>query len=565
LAAGRGSRRFNAMVEARDGLRLATDIYHADGDIVGPVVVVRTPYNKNQPAIPRIAGAWNARGYTLVVQDCRGRGDSDGDFVPYLNDPADGHDTIEWAAAQAWCNGDVITVGGSYGGMIQWLTALTRPPHLKAMVAVVSPSDPFVEWPTSGESPMSISWHRLVNGRVMQLPTEVDWMKVYEHLPLVELGEVAGFDAPHWREALGHTSRDAFWSSRRYQDKFDQLDVPVLHVSGWYDDEQVGTPLNYAGMVAGAASPRTRAAQALLMGPWGHGVNTTQKLGEVDFGAASLIDLQGYEADWADWVLGRRPERPSAPVRIFVMALDAWRDEQEWPLARTAWTDYFLHSDGNANSRLGDGVLTTEAPTRSEPADVYTSDPRRPVPFITAPESAQIGGPDDYAAVEQRGDVLCYTTEALADDLEVTGPVRLRLFASSSAVDTDFAAKLVDVHPTGFCQRLCDSIIRARYRNGPETAELIEPGRVYEYEVDMWNTSQVFRAGHRIRLELAGSAFPKYDRNLHTGEDIGTGTRMESAKDTILHDADHPSRLVLPVIPGATTAAADEERPVRHP
>ncbi|MCA1830497.1 MAG: CocE/NonD family hydrolase, partial [Actinobacteria bacterium] len=201
-----------------------------------------------------------------------------------------------------------------------------------------------------------------------------------------------------------------------------------------------------------------------------------------------------------------------------------------------------------ANSRYGDGVLSTHAPASDEASDEYVYDPARPVPFITAPTSAQLGGPDDYSAVEQRGDVLCYTTAPLEDDLEVTGPVKLILFASSSAVDTDFAAKLVDVHPNGFCQRLCDSIVRARYRNGPDKPELIEAGSVYEFEIDLWNTSQVFRTGHRIRLEVTSSAFPKYDRNLNTGEDIGTGVRMEIATNRVWHDAEHPSRLVLPVI-----------------
>ena len=549
-----GRRRFNVMVPARDGVGLATDVYHAPGDDPTPTVLLRTPYNKNQPAVAKTVSGWNDRGYTVAVQDCRGRGDSDGVFAPYVHDARDGHDTIQWIAEQPWCTGDVVTAGGSYGGMIQWLTALTNPPNLRAMVALVSPSDPFVEWPTCGESPMTISWHRLVDGRLMQIPSEVDWMKVYEHLPLIELGDVAGFDAPHWKEALHHTSRDEYWEARRYQDRFDRIDVPVLSISGWYDDEQVGTPLNFAGMAAHGRSERTRDAQALLMGPWGHQVNTAQKIGELDFGADSLIDLTAYEADWVDWVLGRKPERTTPRVRIFVMGANTWRDEREWPLARTRWTDMFLRSAGNANSRFGDGRLDAEPPPDGEPADLYTYDPQRSVPFITAPLSAQIGGPDDYSAIEQRGDVLCYTTDELSEELEVTGPVRLHLFASSTAVDTDFAAKLVDVHPSGFCQRLCDSIVRARYRNGPDRAELIEPGRVYAYELDLWNTSQVFKPGHRIRLEVTSSAFPKYDRNLNTGEDIGRSARVVTAENRVWHDREHPSRLVLPVIP--TTAQA---------
>jgi putative CocE/NonD family hydrolase len=230
------------------------------------------------------------------------------------------------------------------------------------------------------------------------------------------------------------------------------------------------------------------------------------------------------------------------------MGENRWRDEQEWPLERTQWTRFYLHSRGNANSRFGDGALSSDVPA-NEPPDRYRYDPARPVPFLTEPTSSQIGGPDDYAAIERRDDVLVYVTSPLETDVEVTGPVQLELFAASSAVDTDFTAKLVDVHPTGFVQRLCDGIVRARFRQGMETPALIEPGKIYAYEIDLWNTSQVFFQGHRIGLEVSSSAFPKYDRNLNTGEDLGTGVRMEVAEQAVYHNAEYPSALVLPVIP----------------
>ncbi|MCA1656459.1 MAG: CocE/NonD family hydrolase, partial [Actinobacteria bacterium] len=457
---------------------------------------------------------------------------------------------IEWVASQEWCDGNVATQGASYGGRISWLTALEQPPHLRAMIVSVSPSDPFVEWPTCGETPMSVSWFRLVDRRLMQSAEGIDWTAAYQHLPLQTMDEAAGFSSPNWREALAHTVLDEFWEPLRYQNRFAELDLPVLHISGWYDDEQIGTPRNFAGMTREAKSEPTRRAQRLLMGPWGHAVNSTRQLGEVDFGATALIDLEGYMGDWLDGVIGRAPAPDEPQVRIFVMGINRWRDEHEWPLARTRFTDYFLHSGGSANSRLGDGTLSTEPAAGEEPADVYLYDPNRPVPFITVPNSSQIGGPDDYSAVEQRGDVLCYTTDVLEDDLAVVGPVRLLLHASSSAVDTDFSAKLVDVHPSGFCQRLCDGIIRARYREGVDHAVLMRPGTVYEFDIDMWNTSQVVLAGHRLRLEVSSSAFPKYDRNLNTGEDIGTGTRIETAENRVWHDAVHPSRLIVPIVDG---------------
>jgi putative CocE/NonD family hydrolase len=536
--------RFNVMIATRDGAGLATDLYLPPGDGPFPSVVGRTPYNKNQAAFAGLAAGVNAKGYALIVQDVRGRGDSEGTFEPYVNDGRDGYDLIEWVAAQEWCDGNVIYRGASYGARAGWMVALEHPPHLRAMVIVVSPSDPFVEFPTSATSPMMLSWFRLTDGRVVQNTGGVEWMKVYEHLPLLTMDEAAGFSSAHWRDAMTHTSLDGYWTPRCYQDRYEDFDVPVLHISGWYDDEQIGTPKNYIGMTTRSKAPE---GQRLLMGPWGHGVNSSTKLGEVEFGPSAVIDMESYIARWLDGVIGRASSDVPR-VRIFVMGRNEWRDENEWPLARTSFTDYFLHSGGSANSRYGDGVLNVSPPA-SEPSDEFAYDPERPVPFITEPTSSQLGGPDDYSAIEQRGDVLCYTTEELAEDLEVTGPVKLVLFASSSCVDTDFAAKLVDVHPNGFCQRLTDGIIRARYRNGPDKPELMEPGTVYEFTIDLWNTSQAFEAGHRIRLEVTSSAFPKFDRNLNTGEDIGTGTRIQIATNRVWHDAEHPSRLVLPVIP----------------
>ncbi len=276
----KGLRRFNSGVTARDGVGLATDLYLPSGAGRHPTVLTRTPYNKNGQPVVEMAERWNRRGYAFVVQDCRGRGDSDGAFTPYLNDGRDGFDTIEWVAAQPWSNGDVATSGGSYGGRIQWYTALERPPHLRAMIVLVSPSDPFIEFPTSGDTLMQVSWFRLVDGRVVQNIGAVDWNQVYEHLPLATMDEAAGFSSKWWKEAVEHASLDDYWEPYRYQHRFAELDLPVLHISGWYDDEQIGTPLNFVGMTTQAASETARRSQRMLMGPWGHRVNATRKLGE---------------------------------------------------------------------------------------------------------------------------------------------------------------------------------------------------------------------------------------------------------------------------------------------
>jgi putative CocE/NonD family hydrolase len=542
----------NRRVPMRDGVTLSADIYypaHPESGARRPAIVLRTPYVKANPTLVKTGRYWAEHGYVFVAMDVRGRGDSDGVFVPYFNEGRDGYDTIEWCAAQPWCDGNVGTLGGSYLGRIQWLAALEAPPHLRAMVVLVPPSDPFVETPTGLPSPMHLCWLHGVSGRVNQPMEAVDWMRVYEHLPVRTMDELTGQPQPRWREEVDHAQLDDFWAQICYQDKFDRLAVPVLHISGWYDDEQIGSTRNFIGMTNHAATPEARRSQRLLMGPWDHAVNTASRLGEVDFGPQAIIDLLGEERRWFDrWLKGSPIAVPDAPARIFIMGTNEWRDEQEWPPARTQWTPYYLHSAGHANSRFGDGLLSPTPPA-AEPSDAYRYDPARPVPFLTGPTSQQIGGPDDYAAVEQRADVLVYMTPPLEADTEVTGPIRVDLYAASSAPDTDFTTKLVDVWPTGFVQRLTDGIVRARFRDGMAAPSLITPGEVYRYTIDCWNTAQVFHAGHRIGLEISSSAFPKYDRNPNTGAPLGQTAALAPADQRIYHDADHPSALILPIIP----------------
>ena len=275
------------------------------------------------------------------------------------------------------------------------------------------------------------------------------------------------------------------------------------------------------------------------MGPWGHVVNSESKLGEVDFGPQSLIDMLAEELRWFNrWLKGYTNIRVTPeefPVRIFVMGANEWRDEREWPLARTQWMPFYLHSGGTANSRFGDGTLSINKP-ENEPSDTYQYNPAHPVPFITDPTSSQIGGPDDYSAIERRDDVLVYMTELLNEEVEVTGPIRVDLYASSSTPDTDFMAKLVDIWPSGFVQRLCDGMVRARFREGMDRPSLIEPGKIYKFSIDCWNTCQVFKTGHRIGLEIVPAPFPKYDRNLNTGAPLGVTTEMAIAEQRIYHE-----------------------------
>jgi putative CocE/NonD family hydrolase len=547
---------FDQRVQMRDGITLSADVFRPveapDTSKKYPVILTRTPYMKLNERMLVLAKYFSERGYVFVAMDVRGRGDSEGTFVPYFNEGKDGYDAIEWCASLPWSDGNVGTIGSSYPGCIQWLAALQQPPHLKAMVVRVTPSDPFVETPTGLPSPMTLCWLHYVSGHTNQLMEAVDWERVYGHLPLITMDERAGRHNTTWRENIEHPQLDDYWEPLCYQNKFDQVDVPVLHISGWYDDEQIGTPLNFIGMTTRGATPAARTSQRLLMGPWGHGVNTTSTLGEIDFGPQAMIDMRAEELRWFNrWLKGYThvsvaPEE--FPVRIFVMGVNEWRDEREWPLARTHWTPFYLYSGGTANSRFGDGTLSVHKPEVG-PADTYQYNPAYPVPFITDPTSSQIGGPDDYSAIERRDDVLVYMTEPLQEEIEVTGPVRVDLYASSSAPDTDFMAKLVDVYPSGFVQRLCDGMVRARFREGMDRPSLIKPGKIYKFSIDCWNTCHVFKTGHRIGLEISSSAFPKYDKNLNTGAPLGITTEMKVAEQQIYHDAEHPSAVILPVIP----------------
>ena len=534
------TRRYNLRVPLRDGITLAADLVLPEGR-PAPAVVMRTPYGRSGERQSARAEAFARGGYAYVLVDVRGRGDSDGSFVPYRNDGPDGADVIDWVAAQDWCDGRVATHGGSYPGRIQWLTALHRPAALKAMVCLVTPSDPFVEWPTGVPDPMSVHWFRMTDGRAIQYTGDTDWMTVYAHRPLLTMDEAAGFVSPNWREEVRHTTLDEWWEPVRYQHRIGELDLPVLHISGWYDDEEIGTPANFAAMTAAG-----RTGQRLLMGPWGHAVNTTRKLGEVDFGPDAVIDLDAYVLAFLDeHVRGIAPEPEPEPVRIFVMGAGQWRDEATWPPASAGTHVFHLASGGRANSRFGDGRLQAEPPVADQAPDEWVHDPDRPVPFITGKGSGQIGGPDDYLGVENRGDVLGYSTEPLAEPVELIGPVTLVAHVATSAADTDIMAKLVDVHPNGFAQRLCDGMVRLRYRSGFDRAEPVTPGQVYEVRIVMWDTCERLDAGHRIRVEVASSALPKFDVNLGTGGDMITETEGVQATNRIWHDASRPSRLIV--------------------
>jgi putative CocE/NonD family hydrolase len=375
-------------------------------------------------------------------------------------------------------------------------------------------------------------------------------MQVYRSLPLRDMDQGFGRRIRAWRDWFDHPTLDDYWKEQSYQEQLLDATVPILHVSGWYDDVLVGTTENYVNLTTRAATAEARERQWLLIGPWGHRVNTSRRLGDVDFGPEALIDFDAVQLRWFDhWLKGEANGVESDPrVRLFVMGENRWRSESQWPIGRTRYVEYFLHSGGRANSLFGDGRLDTVAPG-DEPADTFRYDPEDAVPFITEPNFSQVGGPDDYRAIERRDDVLVYTTESLAEPLLICGPLKVTLYAASSARDTDWTAKVLDVHPGGFAQRLNDGIVRARYRRSMEEEVFLEPGRVESYDIDAWSTCVLLGEGHRLRVEISSSAFPKFDRNLNTGGRIGIETEGIVAQQTVYHDRERPSRVLIPVVP----------------
>ncbi len=542
---------FGVRIPMRDGIALSTDIYRPDSPGRFPVILVRTPYDNGLASSRRAGKHWATLGYVYAVQDVRGRGDSDGEFYPLVAEAKDGHDTIEWLARQPWSSGRVGTTGGSYLGWTQVYAAIENPPSLKAMVPIVTPADPDRNFPMQfgAFGPTVVSWLAYISGKTLQDISELDLNAAYTTLPLREADRVLGWTSKAWRDWLDHPAQDEYWRAQRYQERLLQSDVPMLHVSGWYDDVLSGTLENFVALTSSRGPAGARARQRLIVGPWGHGVNQSTKMGEIDFGPTALIDLPGIQRRWFDrWLKDdRNGVDTEAPVRIFVMGRNVWRDEQEWPLARTRYLKYYLRSGGNANTLFGDGRLDTLPPDR-EPADRYRYDPANPTPFITEPSFSQVGGPDDYRGVERRDDVLVYTADPVRQPTEICGPLVVRLVAASSAKDTDWATKVLAVRPDGFAMRLNDGLVRARFAKDPSREQFVTPGQAEAYQIDNWATCFVLEPGWRLRLEVASAAFPKFDRNLNTGGRIGYEAVGVAADQTVFHERGRESYVVVPVI-----------------
>jgi len=551
--------RTEVKIPMRDGVELSANIFLPKAEGKHPVILIRSPYGKGNEK--HGDGLFYAgRGYVVVSQDCRGKGSSQGDWEPFANERNDGRDTQQWLLEQPWCNGSIGTAGGSYVGFTQWITAPNAGDHLKAMFPIVPLVDTYgdgVYIDGTLNLALMMGWGSMVAikpGEQVTLFTwnEQDWNKAFRTLPLSEWDRVLGRKVQYLRDWVAHPHFDEYWAARGVRNQWQDITVPSCSVGGWYDifSRSVFEHINAVRKMS--RSQDARKHQHLVMGPWAHGISSDGKVGDLNFGAESLINLRRLQTKWFDyWLKGDKTGADTWPAfRIFVMGSNKWRDEQQWPLERTKYTLYYFHSEGAANTADGDGKLTTAKPS-GEPGDEFVYDPNDPVP--TAGGCNLVGcpaGPRDQSEVEKRKDVLVYTSEALKTELEVTGPVKVILYASSTAKDTDFTAKLLDVHPDGRPFNLCDGIVRASYRDSMSEPSLIEPGRVYRYEIDLWVTSNAFLPGHKIRIEISSSNFPRFDRNLNTGEAFGTGTEYIKATQTIYHDKERPSHVLLPVIGG---------------
>ena len=561
----------NVPVKMHDGVVLRADIYRPKAEGQFPVLLYRTPYDKNGVITFGVRAA--SQGYVTISQDVRGRYTSEGEWYPFLHESEDGYETVEWAASLPYANGKVGMFGVSYDGATQMLVAIAHPPHLAGICPGVTASNYHDGWTYQGgafDQWFNESWTSGLSANTLtrMVSKESGATKGASQLPLAsyslftspELGmpNLTASLAPYFLDWLSHPNYDDYWKRWSIEDHYADVVVPSLNIAAWYDIFQEGSLRNYMGLKAHAGSEAARKGQRLVIVIDGH-AGLGQKIGDVDFGPAAAkfegSDMSTWEwyydsvLAWYDYLLRGMQNKfaEQKPVKLFVMGANQWRDEEDWPLSRARSTRYYLHSEGSANSLRGNGALSTVAP-KSETSDHYVYDPANPAPSVGGPCCGK-PGPRDQRVVETRDDILVYSTAPFTHDVEVTGPVTVELYAKSSAIDTDFTAKLIDVGSDGFAQNLTEGILRARYRNSQEKPELLHPGQVYEFNINLWSTSNVFRKGHVLRLEVSSSNSPRFDRNLNTGEDAAFAQTYVSATNTIVHDAEHPSALVLPVVP----------------
>jgi len=531
----------------RDGVRLSANVFLPADSAPRSTILVRTPYGKGDGLIPNYQ-AFVDHGYAVIIQDVRGRYDSGGVFEPLTQEPKDADDTINWIVRQTWSNGKVGMTGGSYLGIAQWKAALSGNAHLKAIFPVVSGDDDYRDrfYSSGGALQLGHRLEWLAENR--KIPGyEPDFNKFIWHLPLRTADTSAtGQPDSEWKDAMNHPAFTGFWRAISTREHLDEVHIPVFAVGGWYD--------SYAesDLDAFAAVHKRSGLNHVLIGPWPH--NMSYKFADANFGPTASVPVRRLQLQWFDqWLEGKdTPVASTPPVQVFLMGANRWQDVSDWPPAAARTWKLYLDSGGHANSLNGDGTLKDRLP-RVAAADTYVYDPRDPVPTLGGAVCCNPvvfpWGPLDQRPVEKRRDVLVYSTKPLADEVTVLGPVKVVLYVASDSKDTDFTAKLVDVFPNGNARILSDGILRLRYRESLQKAELAQPGTLYRVTIDAGVTGNVFQKDHRIRIEISSSNFPKFDRNPNTGGLVADETRLLRARQTVFHGRTHPSEVELLVLP----------------
>ena len=544
-------------IPMRDGVTLTADLYRDDSVKEAPVILTRTPYDRTKQK--GTGEKWAKAGYIFIAQDCRGKFGSSGDFAPYNNEGQDGYDTIEWITRQSWCSGRVGMMGGSYVGAVQWQAAAENPPGLAAIAPQATWSSFYRNLYLGGSVRLSLIAGWIAgNSPKPEGAKPNDFNKALLRLPLGEVDSAIGWEMP-WLDAfLTHPQPDGFWTRLDLTSRLPELQLPALHVVGYYDFFSRESVDNFMIMQKQARDEKTRQQQRLILGPWDHGTVGKTKVADVEFGPDAAVDLFAIQLDWFDRHLKQDPAalaKPFPPVRYFSMGDNVWQDAQSWPPDGFKETPFFLRSDGKANTRKGNGRLTREAPDQDETADTFRADPANPTPSTPITEArpikAAVWGPVDQSAIEDRDDVLVYTSEPMTAPLTFAGNAEAKLHVSTDTPDADWAVKLIDVHPDGFAQNIARGILRGRYRTSLLKPELMKPGHVYEITVDLGPVAATIAKGHQLRVDISGADFPLYDRNSNTAEGI-TSSKTAIATEQVHHKPGALSRIVLPV-KGAVT------------
>jgi putative CocE/NonD family hydrolase len=553
-------------IPMRDGVNLGGDLYLPEGQGPFPVLLAITPYGKIGMA--KYAGATITRGvsngYAVLLVDTRGLRASAGKWEPYVHEGRDGFDVQEWVGQQNWCNGNIGMFGGSYVAYTQVAPAPYRSKYLKAIVPEAAQSDNYGSvWVSDGILHLAFAPRWAASQQAVaekrELPP-IDWVKVAWTLPLSAIPTMLPIKSPFLTDVIRNEAYGDFWRAMSLRHRYREMDVPSLAVVGWYDDLSDETQRNFIGMRRESRSERARRGQHLLIGPWAHGVPRFPDgdwiFGDVNFGVVPKTSLDTIQFRWFDHHLKGIDNGvdKDPPVRIFVMGANLWRDEQEWPLARAVPTTFYFHSQGFANTRFGNGTLTT-APPETESPDRFRYDPRNPVPTHGGHGCCDYGfssiGPFDQRPTEQRPDVLVYTSAPLEEDVEVTGFGEAHLVFSTDVVDTDFFVTLSDVYPDGRSILITDGQVRTRFRRSTDRPQLLTPNRTDSVTVGLWATSNLFKKGHQIRVRLTSSNFPRFARNLNSGKPVAEQTEREIriATQTVFHSKGRLSRIVLPIVP----------------